>query len=123
MATQLTVVAGALKHSAIAAAVLEMGGPAALADAETAIAALRKADEDASGARGTPAETAHLDLVDGMIVQLTRRMRRAAAAAAKTKGDAALVALFKLDQLYGHRAAAPPEEEEEEEKEGDGGEA
>lgn len=122
MATQLTVVAGALKHSAVAAAVLELGGPAAVADAETAISALRKADEDASGARGTPAETAHLDLVDGMIVQLTRRMRRAAAAVAKAKGDAALVALFKLDQLYGHRAAPPPEEEDDG-GEDDGGEA
>lgn len=107
MVQQLSLLVGALKHTAIVGATKDTGGAAALAKAEGAILALRKADEEASGARGTPVETQALDLVDGMIVQLARRFRRAAGAAARDTGQEALKAVFRLDRLYGHRAAEP----------------
>ena len=51
--------------------------------------------------KGTPEETDKLDLVDGIIVGLTRSAREAAAAASKALGEPAIKAAFRLDQLYG----------------------
>ncbi len=113
LAHQLALLLDALKEPTLAALCSGMGGPEALAGVEAAIAGLRKADQEDVGVRGTPVETAALDTLDGIIVSLARRARRAAVAAAKTTGNAALVSAFRLDKLYKGRAAAPAPPEEE----------
>jgi hypothetical protein len=122
LAQQLAQLAGALKNKEIAAAATDQGGPEALAAAEGAIAALRKADQEDVGGRGTPVETETLDLLDGIIVRHVRRARRAAEAAARRLGNPALVEAFRLDKLYRSRAGGPPAEEPAEETPGEGGE-
>jgi len=62
--------------------------------------------------RGTPEETAQLDLIDGIIVGLTRSAREAAVSAAKALGEPAIKAAFRLNQLYGGSRAkkkSPPQ--------------
>jgi hypothetical protein len=56
-------------------------------------------------------ETAMLDLLDGIVVQNVRRARRAAKAAGRKIGNAAILKEFKLDKLYRTRADGPPAEE------------
>lgn len=112
LAQQLGILLGALKQTVIADAALGMGGPEAVTGLEDAIGGLRKADQESAGRLGTPAETQRLDLIDGMIVQLVRRVKRAAVAAGRATGSKALSAVFKLDKLYGHRAKAPEGESE-----------
>jgi hypothetical protein len=112
LANQLTTLVSALKQKDVAGAAADQGGPEAAAEAEAAIAALRKADQEAVGVRGTPVETAQLDLLDGIIVQLVRRARRAAVAAGKQFGNPALAEAFKLDKLYRSRAGGPPQDDE-----------
>lgn len=107
LAQQLQLLLGALKEPTIAAMYASIGGPEAVSRLESAIGALRAADQEDVGVRGTPVETATLDLLDGIIVSLVRRARRAAVAAAKETGNAALVDTFRLDKLYKHRSAEP----------------
>jgi len=105
---QLALLGDALADETIAAEAAEQGGPEAAADVTTAISALRKADQEDVGGRGTPMETEKLDLLDGIIVQQVRRARRAAAMAAKRAGNPALVKEFKLDLLYRSSGAGAP---------------
>lgn len=112
LAQQLALLAGVLKNPVIAGEASGQGGPEALADVEAAIVALRKADQEDVGGRGTPMETQTLDLLDGIIVQQVRRARRAAVAAAKQTGNPALVDAFKLDKLYRSKGGIPVSEEE-----------
>lgn len=107
LAQQLALLLDALKDPVIAAICADIGGPEAVSAAESAIQGLRTADHEDVGGRGTPAETATLDLLDGIIVNLVRKARRAAVAAAKETGNPGLVGAFRLDKLYNHRSAEP----------------
>jgi len=110
MAQQLTLLMVALKKTEIASLIAE-GGPEAVVALNAAIVALRKADQEDVGVRGTPVETAMLDLLDGIVVQNVRKARRVAAVAGRKLGNAAIAKDFKLDKLYGNRAEAPPADE------------
>jgi hypothetical protein len=112
MAQQLTLLMVALKKTDIASLIAE-GGPEAVTALDAAIVALRKADQEDVGVRGTPVETAMLDLLDGIVVQNVRKARRVAAIAGRKLGNAAIAKDFKLDKLYGNRAAAPSPDEPE----------
>jgi hypothetical protein len=121
MAQQLAQILDALKNKDVAAEAAAQGGPESVGALEGAIAALRKADQEDVGGRGTPVETEKLDLLDGIIVQHARRARRAAVAAARL-GNPALVEAFRLDKLYRSKGGAPPVEETEDEGAGGEGE-
>jgi len=58
---------------------------------------------------GTPTETARLDLVDGLIVELCRAARRAARAAARALGRPEIAKAFELTHLYKQTRRAEPE--------------
>jgi hypothetical protein len=112
MAQQLELLAIALKKPDVASRLADQGGPEAASALDGAVIALRKADQEDVGVRGTPVETAMLDLLDGIIVQNVRRARRAAATAARKSGNDAILREFKLDKLYRTRAGGPPAEEQ-----------
>jgi hypothetical protein len=112
LALQLDRLRAALSAAEVSAAAASRGGQAALGRLSNAAAALRAADQNDAGVRGTPQETERLDLLDGLIVRLTRRARKAALAAAKATGNLALAAAFRLDKLYRSRGGAAAGEEE-----------
>lgn len=60
---------------------------------------------------GTPTETAALDLVDGLIVELCRAARRAARAAARALGRPEIAKAFELKALYKKTRRAQTETE------------
>ena len=119
----LRMIGATLKHPAVAPAAATREGPAAEIALNAAAAALRKADQDDAGVRGTPAETQRLDQIDGIIVRLVRRARKESLAVARATGNPSLAEAFKLDKLYQSRAPSGREEDGEEEApegEGDG---
>ncbi|MDI1444181.1 hypothetical protein [Polyangium sp. 6x1] len=117
LAQQLALLVDTLKHLEVAAVAAEQGGPEALSDLQASIPTLRKADQEDVGVRGTPVETETLDLLDGIIVELVRRARRAALAASKRLGNPAMAEAFKLDKLYRSKGAAAVEDEGNEDEE------
>lgn len=119
LAKQLDTLRATLENPAVAPAAVGRGGPAAVTALTTAAAKLRAADQADAGVQGTPAETQRLDQIDGIIVRLVRRARKAAIAAGRKKGDEALADAFKLDKLYQSRAPASSRGEEDGEGEGD----
>ncbi len=106
LATQLDLIADLFAQPAVAQAATERG----VADIVTAIerisSELRDADQKSATVRGTPEETQRLDQLDGIIVRLTRRARKAALAAARELSDPALAHAFKLNQLYRSRGGS-----------------
>jgi hypothetical protein len=110
MAAQLELLAHTLTAEDIRAVAEERGGEDAVTALELATRGLRAADQDHTGGRGTPAETQRLDQIDGIIVRLSRRARKAAVAAGRALGNPALAHAFRLDQLYRTRASAPPDD-------------
>ncbi len=112
LAQQLTLLLDALTGELVATTAADQGGPEVKADLSASITALRKADQEDVGVRGTPVETETLDLLDGIIIQQVRRARRAALAASRRLGNPALVEAFKLDKLYRSRGSAPAEEDD-----------
>jgi hypothetical protein len=100
LATQLDELRRGLVDLTIAPVVAGRGGPQAVADLTARAAALRAADQTTAGARGTPEHTEHLDLVDGVILELVRGAREAAEVASKELGEPALLAAFALSELY-----------------------
>ncbi|MDC0744375.1 hypothetical protein [Polyangium mundeleinium] len=119
LAQQLALLGETLKHPAVAAVAADQGGPEALVELAASIAALRKADQEDVGVRGTPVETETLDLLDGIIVQLVRRARRAAIAASKRLGNPAMAEAFKLDKLYRSKGGSSAEDEGGEDEDGE----
>ena len=114
LAAQLDGLRKALTVTEVATAAAKRGGPDSVARLQTAATALREADKADTRVRGTPEETARLDLLDGIIVRLVRRARKAAIAAGKATGNAAVGKEFRLDKLYrgrGGKAAAEVSDE------------
>ncbi|HSN99292.1 MAG TPA: hypothetical protein VLS89_13445 [Candidatus Nanopelagicales bacterium] len=99
LAVQLEVMKSALVEPAVAAAAAERGGAAMVLRLEKAIAELRAGNQKKL-VRGTPEETEQLDLLDGLVVTLTRNARKAALAAAEQLGMPSLAAAFELSELY-----------------------
>lgn len=65
-----------------------------------AIAALNVARESKTSTRGTPEETDYLDMLDGLAVELCRRVRKMARAAAKQLRQPAIARELDLRELY-----------------------
>lgn len=61
---------------------------------------LKKIQEARALRPGTPEHTARLDLLDGIVLELVRRARKSAKAAARAKGQPVIERAFLLDQLY-----------------------
>lgn len=97
---QLDLLQAALSQAALKTAVKDRGGPDAVTELAAAAAELRSTAAAARSTPGTPAETEQLDLLDGIIVELTRSARRCARAAAAALGRPALAKAFELLFLY-----------------------
>ncbi|MFO0759116.1 MAG: hypothetical protein U0359_21670 [Byssovorax sp.] len=100
LATQLDQLAATLKAPGIKAEAAKRGGAQAAADLLAGSAKLRASDEQSAVPAGTPAHTQLLDHLDGIIVGLVRRARKAARSAAARLGNPAIAAAFELDKLY-----------------------
>lgn len=100
MASQLDLLKAGLTNDAVEKVVEKRGGPKAVEELEMHAEALRVASEATAGPRGTPVHTEQLDLIDGIILSLTRAAREAAEVASKTLGEPSLVAEFELSKLY-----------------------
>jgi len=107
LASQLDTLRAAFGNAAVTSAAALRGGPAAVAELEGSATTLRSAAVGRTVSPGTPAETEHLDVLDGLIVTLARQARRAARAAAKRLGKPAIATAFELTHLYAVRPAAP----------------
>jgi hypothetical protein len=100
----------------------ERGAITAIAALVPAGSGLRSADQSRAAGRGTPAEKQRLDQIDGIIVRLSRRARRAAVVAARELGNPALAHAVRLDRLYRTRgSAASGTGDDGELEDGDGG--
>lgn len=106
---QLELLAEALRHPILGAEAATRGGTLSLREVEAAIHNLRESAQARNTKRGTPSETEHLDLLDGIIVTLARSARRAARLAAVRLGTPALAKAFELSRLYATRSKASNE--------------
>ena len=104
LAKQLDAQHELLQEPLIAQAAQHRGGPASVVELGARAAGLRHAAQAKAEPRGTPAETELLDLVDGLILGLTRGAREAAEAAARELGEPAIETAFELSALYKRRA-------------------
>jgi len=111
LAKQLDALQALLKDTDVEAVAKTRGGPQAVADLEARAKALREAGQAKAAPRGTPVETEKLDLIDGIIVSLTRSAREAADAAARELAEPAIGAAFELAGLYKRRAKKKAVEE------------
>ncbi|UQA55786.1 hypothetical protein [Polyangium aurulentum] len=110
LAKQLDALRGALKDAAVEDAAQTRGGPQVIVDLEAGAKALRDAAVAKAGPRGTPVETETLDLIDGIIVSLSRTARDAAEAAARELSEPAIATAFELSALYKRRGKKKAEE-------------
>lgn len=108
LATQLDLLRVTLDKPAIAAVVVESGGPEAKKDLEDNAKALRDIAQAKAGI-STVGATENIDILDGMIVTLARSARKAARAAARKLKQPALAAAFELSHLYDQRSSTNPE--------------
>jgi hypothetical protein len=106
---QLDTLAGVLEAPAVAPTAKGRGGAEAVQQLRDTAKALRAADQATSGVGGTPVATEALDLLDGLVVRLTRRARKSALAAAKATGSKAVAKEFRLDKLYQSRGKGTPQ--------------
>jgi citrate lyase beta subunit len=100
LADQLEHLSGALGAPGIAELVRERGGEDLSGALRAKVEALRAISEERAVPRGTPEETEALDVLDGLVVSLLRRARRAAVAAARATGNRAILTPFTLNLLY-----------------------
>ncbi len=103
LAQQLGSLKAALERPGLAPFTAAIGGPEALAALDAALAGLSPVLDLPPGTAGSPADTERLDLVDGLIVALCRRARRAARLAAQARAEPSLAKAFELDGLYPKR--------------------
>jgi hypothetical protein len=100
MATQLDQIRETLDTADILAVTASRGGPKAISDLTAQAVSLRSTSQASAEPRGTPEHTELLDLLDGVIISLTRAAREAADVASKTLGEPALLTAFELTELY-----------------------
>ena len=81
-------------------ATADRGGPKLLEDLLKQSKDLRAVSPTKQTTRGTPQETERMDLLDGLIIELTRSARKASRSAANETGQEAIIAAFELDALY-----------------------
>lgn len=103
LATQLDLLRTTLNMGAVAAIVVESGGPEAVQELAGAAQALREIAHEKAGI-STVGATENIDILDGIIVTLARSARRAARAAARKLKQPALAAAFELSHLYDQRS-------------------
>lgn len=104
LAKQLDALREVLQDGAISNAAKNRGGVKAIGDLQSSAQELRNAAKAKAEPRGTPVETETLDLIDGLIVSLSRAAREAAEAAARDLSEPAIVTAFELTALYKRRA-------------------
>lgn len=115
LADQLGALKKLLEQKEVAAAAKSRGGADAVAALSSGIAALseaRAARTTGLGRTGTPEQTAHMDLLDGLIVENVRAARRAGRAAADILGRPEIARAFELTELYGLRPERRDDEPE-----------
>jgi hypothetical protein len=88
------------------------GGAKAIEDLTSSAATLRAVAQQGATVAGTPAATQLLDHIDGIIIGLCRRARKAARSAAKQHGNPAIATVFELNKLYRSRRRAVGESDE-----------
>lgn len=104
LADQIVMLANVLARPAVRA-VVEADVEAELVESQTLADGLRALDAASARPLGTPEETQRLDLLDGLVVTIVRRIHKAAVVASKRLGDDLLLKVFSLDELY--RVAQP----------------
>lgn len=100
---QLKVLQPLLENKDIATVIKKRGGPEALTVLKAAAEKLIEAKKSHVGGGGAPAETARMDLLDGLIADNVRDARRAARAAGRALGRPEIVREFELTALYSSR--------------------
>ncbi len=101
LAEQNTLLLNVLAREGVAEVANARNGAAIVAMLQKSVERLRKVARERVFTPGTPEHTQLLDLLDGVIINLARRARKAARSAAKAKGDPAIAEAFKLSDLYG----------------------
>lgn len=109
--TQLDMLRATLTLPAVAAKTAERGGTFVVADIDAAITILREAEARRPGKPGTPAHTEMLNLVDGIILDLLRRARRAARATSTALGQPVIAKRFEFTVLNGRKRKKSEEED------------
>jgi hypothetical protein len=103
LAAQLDRLAQVLGDEVVAQFAAARSGIEVIEPLVVAATELREAEKQRAGMRGTPDETQRLDQIDGIIIRLVRRARKASLSAARAAGNPALSNAFKLTQLYRSR--------------------
>jgi hypothetical protein len=98
-------------HPLLVKAAQLRGGEAAVKALSLQVASLQEAAKQGSPG-GTATETEEMDLLDGIIVTLTRKARKAAREADKKAGTKSLSKEFALDKLYQSSGKKKPKTEE-----------
>lgn len=114
LATQLEVLHNTLGHAVVREEAEGRGGAQAIEDLRASAVAVRGAVRSNTKRRGTVAETERLDQIGGIIVDLTRRARKAARSAARQIGQPSIARAFELDLLYGATGGGKEEDDTEE---------
>lgn len=99
LAQQVRQLADALDHAELIDEVNERGGAGLAQELRDGALALEQANQSSQRPLGTPAETALLDLMDGLALERLRRIRRAARRAAAEEGKPEIAKLFELSHL------------------------
>ena len=100
LAGQLALLQKVMERKGIDTLVKARNGDHVLDRLKKSIAQLHETANKGRLRPGTPEHTEHLDLLDGVIVQLVRRARKVAQTIAKEKSHPAFADLFALDRLY-----------------------
>ena len=101
LSEQLRLLCDKLDEEGIASMAADRNGAAVVARLKASIDRLDGISE-ALNRSGSSAQQERLDLLDGIIIDLSRRARRAARSAAKAHGKPAVAEAFNLSALYGN---------------------
>lgn len=105
---QLGVLELAFADQAVAKATATRGGPAAKAEIEAAHSACTAARPAHLASGGTPVQTQHQNLLEGLAVSFLRAFRKAARTRAKQLGNPALAKAYELTKLYAGQSSPEP---------------